>query len=149
MEEKEKEKKRKKRKKERKKVMTDYVESGKGGDASKTKQGKKQAKSCFDLFTSSLLVPLPSFDLLNEEQLCNISLMRKFGTYLITTARDSRAGELLMRDSALQYMSGVKTAAFERFPDNQMFKKGHDDWYSALRGDIEKKISNRCNELGI
>ena len=53
---------------------------------------------------------------------------------MITTARDSRAGELLMRDSALQYMSGVKTAAFGRFPDNEMFKKGHDDWYTALRG---------------
>lgn len=126
----------------------EYEESGLGGSAAKTMQGKKQAVACFNSFTSSMAVPLPPFENLTESQLCDISLFRKFGTYLIKHARDSNSLDLVMKDSALQYLSGVKTSAASKFPKSEMFKSGHDGWYGTLRTDIDTQISRRCLEEG-
>jgi hypothetical protein len=68
-----------------------YRRSGTSGHAPKTLTGKASALIHFNEFLRSKC--LGSWDTLNEETLCNISLFQEFGTYVSEYARDRRKVE--------------------------------------------------------
>ena len=72
----------------------EYPKVGVHGTAYKTLALKKTALVHFNLFLESK--DLPHFDIIGEEQICDINLFREFGYYLAFHARSSKTEELLM-----------------------------------------------------
>ena len=136
-----------------------YGESG-AGQAVKTIQGKASAINQFNRmlqFISNSVegsekIAVVSFDKLPEEILCDIKLFGKFADYLVNHAVSQISDKEFARDTALQYFSGGKEAAKEKFPNNDIWK-GHDDtktgWYIKKRKTMMEEITRRCIEKGV
>jgi hypothetical protein len=91
---------------------------------------------------------LNTYPELSEEELCNVSLLQEFGTFLITEARDLRTGDLLAQGTAQQYVSGVKSHIFGKFPNNLIWKN-EDEWYTKMYDAIGKGLAQRCISMGV
>lgn len=88
-----------------------------------------------------------SIDDIEEQELCNPALLRRYATFLVdhfVTGDDDR----LMCDSAKQYLSGVYNVIKLRFPLNANYTACGSEWYKKLRKDITSQITLRCIELG-
>ena len=80
-----------------------YREAGTGGHAGSTIRGKSAAMKHFSSFLMTLGM---LYEECGESVVCDESLLRKFGTYLIENAI-SDGGKQIMRDTAQQYFSGI------------------------------------------
>ena len=89
----------------------EYPQIGIEGTAYKTQALKKNALVHFNLFLESK--GLPNYELIEEEQICDISLFREFGYYLAFHARSSKTEELLMCGTAMTYISAIKEQVME------------------------------------
>ena len=107
-----------------------------GGSARSTIAGRSSAKSHFNLFLASKL--LPPYDKLSEAAFCDVKSFQYFGTYLCTHAKKSN-GDLIMSGTAVQYLSVVKELAAKTFPKNEMWNQNNFDWYPLLRVNVEKQ----------
>ena len=118
-----------------------------GNTAPSTVLGKKIAKANFNKFL--VLSGNELLEELDEETLCDPSLLRKYATYLVEhyVTKDDKH---LMCDSAKQYISGVFVSIQERFPRNVYYDTGAQvhNWYARLRSDLDNEITLRCIELG-
>ena len=61
---------------------------------------------------------LPTSDYLEENILCSVSLMQKFGTFLSENAYKQKSGELISLGSAANDLSAVKEFILNKFPEN-------------------------------
>lgn len=123
----------------------DYREAGTGGIAASTVRAKTSAMVHFLSFLKTKEL---NYTTMNEEELCVESLLRQFGTYLITTAKKKRTGKLLKRDTAVDYFSGVVQVLKKRFKRNNIFQIT-EVWCSEVRYDILKLVARRCITDGI
>ena len=90
-----------------------YRQLGLRGDRPSTRRSTICSLSSFSNFLMSKNLV---FDNLTEDTICQKSLFAEFGDYLANYCKHSNSGELLARDTALQYLSGVKTEMLFRFP---------------------------------
>ena len=116
-----------------------------GGNAIATIRGKISASNSFSQFLN--VAAGTSIDDIEEQELCNPALLRRYATFLVdhfVTGDDDR----LMCDSAKQYLSSVYNVIKLRFPLNANYTAGGSEWYKKLRKDITSQITLRCIELG-
>jgi hypothetical protein len=135
-----------------------------GGSASKTIKGKETATKHFNKFLLSVGVEqeLNQWTIRTARDILSIEFIQMFGGY-ISEATSFDTGDLLMRDTALQYFSGVKTVLVHMFArkfkessdvlDQRMFnaffeEKVIEEWNSKCRAGISQIISSRCIENG-
>jgi len=121
------------------------------------------------LFETYLLKrKLPKFGILIEleDQICNQSILKQFGSFLIDDAETVKKGGvavLFKGGSALQYLSHIATIISLRWPENENYKymfqylqkkKSRGTlgpgsvWISNIRTDIQKEIQRRCIDKG-
>jgi hypothetical protein len=114
-------------------LMT-YVPLG-SRNAQRTENAYNVALNQFDTFLSSKGVRTPFMEL-NEEYLCDLTLFGEFATFLVDFATERNNGiNKIMRDTALQYISGVKTSIKRRFPNSAIWRD--ESWYTKLRAEME------------
>ena len=89
----------------------EYRRLGTGGTADKTTDRNRPSLLHFNAFLESK--GLGPFESLEEDELCEVDLLREFGTFLRYHARNSRSDDLLMQNSAFDYMSGFKELIFD------------------------------------
>ena len=116
-----------------------YREAGTGGHAKSTVDGKSAAMKHF---TTYLLSKGIVYSECSEDDLCNESSFRQFGTYLIDKALTDN-GRQLMRDTAQQYFSGVVNTLKTLYRKNDIFNQNA-TWNTEVRTDIAKLITRRC-----
>ena len=90
---------------------------------------------------------------MSETELCSESLLRQFGTYLISTAttklkNPSASPKLLKRDTAVNFFGNVVQVLMKRFKFNDILKTS-DTWSSEVRVDILRLVARRNIEDGI
>ena len=130
-------------------IVPDVVEFAelKGNSALSTKAGKLIAKGNFNKFL--ICSNKPTYEDLEENDLCNPSLLKQYATFLVShyVTKDDKP---LMCDSAKQYVSGVFMAIQERYPENRFYNSNvqNHEWYAKLRNDIEDEVTLRCIEVG-
>jgi hypothetical protein len=117
-----------------------YREAGTGGHAKSTVAGKVSALKQFKVFLSTKNM---DYDNCSEDELCNESLIRQFGTFLIEHAV-TPDGSLLMRDSATQYFSGMIQNLKDRFGKKVALFQSSETWNTEVRSDIMKLVTRRC-----
>ena len=89
-----------------------YREAGTGGSSSSTIKGKLTAIGHFATFLATLGL---DYEKSGEDAICNESILRQFGTYLIiTTSAD--LGKQMAPDTATQYFSGTVMTLKKLFP---------------------------------
>ena len=83
-----------------------------------------------------------------QENLCQIEIFEKYGTYLKTIKTLSK-NDFFSKDSAVQYLSGAKNTIRSMYPLNPIWN-GHDSdlkgqginpWYTELREALKGDIS--------
>lgn len=118
-----------------------------GNTAPNTVAGKNVAKKCFNKFLA--LTGSNFIEVLDEVALCSPILLAKFGTFL-AEHYVTKDDNLLMCDSACQYLSGIFNCIQDRFPANEYYDRSSTahPWYSDLRLALRKTISLRCQMLG-
>lgn len=96
-----------------------YREAGTGGHARSTVLGKTSALNHFVTFlgTKNLV-----YEACGQDELCNESNLRQFGTYLIEHALAADTGLPLARDTAIQYFSGVTNVLKAKYKDDNLFR---------------------------
>lgn len=116
-----------------------YREAGTGGHARSTVLGKTSALNHFVTFlgTKNLV-----YEACGQDELCNESNLRQFGTYLIEHALAADTGLPLARDTAIQYFSGVTNVLKAKYKDDNLFRSS-ETWNTEVRGDIMKLITRR------
>ena len=115
--------------------------------------GRSAAVKSFDKFAVEALPKYghsvcPTFDELTEEGLCNIRLFQLFGGFLVTLSSKAEAGEERLPSGLRQTMINFKNAAFQRFPDNMIWKN-EDEWYSPILKDIFDLVNRDWFDKGI
>ena len=81
-----------------------------------------------------------------EHEVCNDTLLRQFGTYMITTAK-TRLKNPFRRDSANDYYNSVVQTIRKIFPKNEFLMNS--TFASEVRADILKLTGRRNIEDGI
>jgi hypothetical protein len=136
-----------------------YEKVWKGG-AQKTKEGKKTAMKHFNKYLASKNIeePFEEWTLEEARRYINMDLMQQYGGYLCE-ATNFDTGDLIMRDTALQYFSGMKMSLIEKWEKKFKFsqmpndvrlyqsffeEKTVEDWNAACRAGIDQIISERC-----
>jgi hypothetical protein len=114
------------------------------GSAKKTEEGRKSAINQLNAFQE--LQGLGAWDNLDEKFICDENYWQCFGTFLVNIAVDKK-GDLLARDTALQYLSGCKETVKKKYPNNALWQR-EKEWYNALRKNVEKSIMRRNNMVG-
>ena len=118
----------------------EYHEAGTGGQAKSTLNGKESATQHFVAY---LTTKGKDYFTLEENEICQESIIRQFGTYLITTAK-TKAGKYLKRDTAYDYFGGAMQVLKKKFKDNNFL---HGSTFSTIvtevKGDILKLIARR------
>ena len=127
-----------------------YREAGTGGIAKSTEQAKKSA---IVHFVTYLMTKNLVYLEMSENELCSESLLRQFGTYLISTAttkskNPSASPKLLKRDTAVNFFGNVVQVLKKRFKLNDIFRTT-DTWSSEVRMDILRLVARRNIEDGI
>ena len=98
---------------------------GAAGQEASTVRGREGAKKLFETYL--LKRKLPKFDTLIEleDQICNQSILKQFGSFLIDDAETVKKGGvavLFKGGSALQYLSHIATIISLRWPENENYK---------------------------
>ena len=139
---------------------------GAAGQEASTVRGREGAKKLFESYL--LKRKLPKFDILIEleDQICNQSILKQFGSFLIDDAETVKKGGvavLFKGGSALQYLSHIATIISLRWPENENYKDMFQYlqkkksggtlgpgsvWISNIRTDIQKEIQRRCIDKG-
>ena len=115
-----------------------YREAGTGGSSSSTIKGKLTAIGHFATFLATLGL---DYEKSGEDAICNESILRQFGTYLIiTTSAD--LGKQMAPDTATQYFSGTVMTLKKLYPTNPVFNPSL-SWNSEVRSDIQRLITRR------
>ena len=100
-----------------------------GGNAIATIRGEISASNGFSQFLN--VAAAASIDDIEEQELCNPALLRRYATFLVdhfVIGDDDR----LMCDSAKQYLSGIYNVIKLRFPLNTNYTAGGSEWYKKL-----------------
>lgn len=121
-----------------------YRQLGIRGDRPSTKRGTICSLNSFSNFLMSKNLVFAN---LTEDTICQKSLFAEFGDYLANYCKHSNSGELLARDTAVQYLSGVKTEMLFRFPTHSLWKE-NDEWYTNIRDKIKNEIHQRNAKNG-
>ena len=90
-----------------------------------------------------------SCERLTEEVICQQSFFKEFATYLCEHAISKTTGTLLKGGTAMQYLSGVKEFAEQKFPNNPLWiERSLDQWYPYLRVAVDRNIRRRQISTG-
>jgi hypothetical protein len=119
--------------------LTPFAFVGSSGSAQSTLDGKKVASKHFDNFIKSLLGNGKSFADLSEDEVCDEDLFRQFAGFLVAFTNDD--GESLASNTCLQYLSGAKNIAQEKFPQNAIWTRAelnNNSWYTKIRVELER-----------
>jgi hypothetical protein len=113
----------------------EYREAGTGGVAKSTIVAQHSALLHFVAYlkTKNLV-----YETMTEDEICQESLLRQFGTYLITTARTKKGKKMFRRDSA--YGSVIQTLK-RKFKKNELLS--NPTFVTEVRSDILKLIARR------
>lgn len=118
-----------------------------GGTAASTVNGKNAALNQFN--NMQRLRDQPEFSSLSEDEVCSVELFQIFARFITETATTGREKDkLLMRDTCIQYVSGLKNLAVTRFPKNEIWTTER-LWYTKLRSVIAAAVSRRQIQLGL
>jgi hypothetical protein len=124
--------------------------SASGGSASSTVSGKDSAVAAFRSFLCSMNV---DYDTADESILCQITLLQKFATYLMTYTSKATKSQISL-GTMLQYLSGAKETLLRRFPNASIFNDGdykfstNNSWYKKIINELYKQMIRQCIEKG-
>ena len=111
--------------------------SGSSGNQPSTVSGRVSALVHFTDFLDKK--HLPGFELLTEAQLCDKTLWQEYGTYLSEHARlKHNDDEFLSWGTACQFLSGPKSLAQLKFPNNVLWI--NQNWHSKIRIDLHNVV---------
>ena len=116
-----------------------------GSNAIATIKGKICASHTFTQFLN--VAAATNIDDIEEQELCDPALLRRYATFLVDHYFVSGEDERLMCDSAKQYLSGVYNVIKTRYPSNSNYTAKGSEWYKKLRKDLKSQITLRCIEL--
>lgn len=121
----------------------EYREAGTGGIAKST----VTAQGCALLhFVAYLKTKDLVYETMTEHEICQESLLRQFGTYMITTALTNK-GKLFKRDSAYDYYGSVIQTIKKKYKKNELLS--NQTFVSEVKSDILKLIARRNISDGI
>ena len=106
------------------------------GTSSKSVAGRTSAVKEFNKFLA--LGKMKDFDSRTELELCDVSLWKSFGTYLMDWAR-TQTNESIAVNTAMTYLSHARNVACKKFPGNPIWLD-RDSWYRDLRFILEKSM---------
>jgi hypothetical protein len=136
----------------------DHTFGTKQSQNSNTEGTKKAAIKQFDLMQCRR--DLPAFDLLREEDLCNVEMFSLFASFMVDFATNvvprgvglegEKKSNKLKLGTVLQYISGLNMRIIARFPNNQLMKGpkhgAFPPWLTKIRSDIDSFIKARCQK---
>lgn len=136
---------------------------GERGDAPSTKRGSVVAINCFcDWYGKQILeesIPqtekhLPSLKTLGRAELCDISLLRRYGDYLAKECLSKTSGNLITMGTATTYLSGIVSELRYKYPQDPIWDgitdiKVAPRWYSNIIKKIEDEVHIRCAAEGV
>ena len=99
---------------------------------------------CIEAFSVQSLAEI------SETNLCDTVMLYSFCTYLIglTKMNDGEAVSLKI-GTLWQYLGAAVTYLKGRFPSNVLFGQNQDDWYSNMREDLRKNVSDVFIQAGM
>jgi hypothetical protein len=116
-----------------------------GGEAASTINGKNAAvQQCENMQERR---GQPAFGSLSQAYLCCVEFFQVFARFIteVATGRDNKK---LMRDTCMQYISGLKNVIFARYPKDDIWKTTS-IWYTKLRATVYRSVNVRMIALGL
>jgi hypothetical protein len=119
-------------------MLEPYPELEIGGQSAKTLAGHASAVAFFIIkYRQKVIKDMREFDQYSENELCDASMFRRFGFYLVNEAKMAN-GEWYAKDTLEQAMIRLKGVIYRRFRNNLIWTIWQGVILAALRGVLKK-----------